>query len=243
MNDSRRASRASSAATSASIPSSPRTHRDDRVDDQVQRQVVAVDFHRHRIDQERHVVVDDLDDRVRRLPAVILDRRIEDAHAGMARFAPAARSSSAKAPRRRDRPAHARRDPRDRPGRNSGRRTARAPRARTAVVRVRTSPSTRSSCRALPSSAIVFIVASEPMPGRSYPDPRLVHHMPMRTPWALPGRPAQAGMRAGMADAPLAESRSRRRRSHITNSTARIALIGLRRRKGDDVDAGSGPGD
>ena len=61
--------------------------RDDRMDDEVQRQAVAVDFHRHRIDEERHVVVDDLDDRVRRLPAVLLDRRIEDAHAGVARLA------------------------------------------------------------------------------------------------------------------------------------------------------------
>ncbi len=60
---------------------------DDRVDDEVQRQALAVDFHRDRIDQERHVVVDDLDDRVRRLPAVVLDRRIEDAHPGVARLA------------------------------------------------------------------------------------------------------------------------------------------------------------
>ena len=50
--------------------------RDDRVHDQMQRQPVPVDFHRHRIDQERHIVVDDLDDRVRRLPAMFLDRRV-----------------------------------------------------------------------------------------------------------------------------------------------------------------------
>ena len=62
-------------------------HRDDRMDDEMQRQAVPVDFHRHRVDEERHVVVDDLDDRVRRLPAVLLDRRIEDAHAGVAGLA------------------------------------------------------------------------------------------------------------------------------------------------------------
>ena len=53
---------------------------DDRMDDEVQRQAMPVDLHRHRVDEERHVVVDDLDDRVRRLPAVAA-RRIEDAHA------------------------------------------------------------------------------------------------------------------------------------------------------------------
>ena len=62
-------------------------HRDDRMDDEVQREAVAIDFHRHRVDEERHVVVDDLDDGVRRLPAVLLDRRIEHAHAGVARLA------------------------------------------------------------------------------------------------------------------------------------------------------------
>ena len=36
-----------------------------RMDDQVQSEPVAVDLHRDRIDEERHVVVDDLDDRVR----------------------------------------------------------------------------------------------------------------------------------------------------------------------------------
>ena len=61
----------------------------DRVDDQVQRQTVPIDFHRHRVDQERHVVVHDLDDRVRRLPAVLLDRWIEDTDAGVRRIAPA----------------------------------------------------------------------------------------------------------------------------------------------------------
>ena len=36
-------------------------------------------FHRHRIDEERHVVVDDLDHRVRRLPAVVVELRVEHA--------------------------------------------------------------------------------------------------------------------------------------------------------------------
>jgi hypothetical protein len=45
-------------------------HGDDRMDDEMQRQTVPIDLHRHRVDEERHVVVDDLDDRVRRLPAV-----------------------------------------------------------------------------------------------------------------------------------------------------------------------------
>ncbi len=58
-----------------------------RMDDEVQRQPVTVDFHRHRVDEERHVVVDDFDDRVRRLPAMLLDRRIEHAHAHVAGLA------------------------------------------------------------------------------------------------------------------------------------------------------------
>jgi hypothetical protein len=48
---------------------------------------VAVHFHRHRVDEERHVVVDDLDDRVRRLPAMLFDRRIERAHLCLAALA------------------------------------------------------------------------------------------------------------------------------------------------------------
>ena len=39
---------------------------EDQVQDEMQGQAVTIDFHRHRIDQERHVVVDDLDDGVRR---------------------------------------------------------------------------------------------------------------------------------------------------------------------------------
>ena len=60
---------------------------EDRVQDEMQGQAVTIDFHRHRIDQEWHVVVDDLDDGVRRLPAVFLHGRIEHAYPGMAGFA------------------------------------------------------------------------------------------------------------------------------------------------------------
>ena len=56
-------------------------HRHDRVDDQVQGQPVPIHLHRHRVDQKRHIVVDDLDDRMRRLPAVFLDTRVEDSNA------------------------------------------------------------------------------------------------------------------------------------------------------------------
>jgi len=58
---------------------------DDRMDDEVQRQAVAIRFHRHRVDEKRHVVVDDLDDRMLRQPPLLLDRRIERAHARLAR--------------------------------------------------------------------------------------------------------------------------------------------------------------
>ena len=40
---------------------------------------------RDAVDQERHVVVDDLDDRVGRLPAVLLELRVVDAQLGRAR--------------------------------------------------------------------------------------------------------------------------------------------------------------
>jgi len=42
-----------------------------RVQDEVQPQALAVDLHDHRVDQEGHVVVDDLDDGMARLPAVL----------------------------------------------------------------------------------------------------------------------------------------------------------------------------
>ncbi|MDQ1092969.1 hypothetical protein QE400_002382 [Xanthomonas sacchari] len=43
--------------------------------------------HAHRVDQERHVVVDDLQHRVRRLPAVVLQARVEHPHVDRARLA------------------------------------------------------------------------------------------------------------------------------------------------------------
>jgi len=57
----------------------------DRMDHKVHRQAVSIDFHRHRVDEKRHVVVDDFDDRVRRLPAMLFDCRIEDAHPRVSR--------------------------------------------------------------------------------------------------------------------------------------------------------------
>jgi len=51
-------------------------HDDDRMDDEVQRQAVPIDFHRHRVDEERHVVADDLDRGVGALPAVLPGHRV-----------------------------------------------------------------------------------------------------------------------------------------------------------------------
>ena len=48
--------------------------------DQVQREPLPVDLGRGRVDQERHVVVDDLDHRVARGPAVLGQRRAEHAY-------------------------------------------------------------------------------------------------------------------------------------------------------------------
>jgi hypothetical protein len=56
------------------------------VNDQVERQALAIDLHRHRVDQKRHVVTDDLDHRMGRLPAVLLEARIVDANARAARL-------------------------------------------------------------------------------------------------------------------------------------------------------------
>ncbi len=47
-----------------------------RMDHEVQREALAVDFHRHRVDEERHVVVDDLDHAVAALPAVLRGHRV-----------------------------------------------------------------------------------------------------------------------------------------------------------------------
>ena len=47
---------------------------------------MPIHFHGHRIDEKRHVVVDDFDNRVRRLPSMFLDARIEHAHADTTGF-------------------------------------------------------------------------------------------------------------------------------------------------------------
>ena len=51
---------------------------DDRMNDQVDAEVAVVQLHTDRVDQERHVVGDDLDRRVRPLPAVYLELRVVD---------------------------------------------------------------------------------------------------------------------------------------------------------------------
>jgi hypothetical protein len=56
--------------------------REHRMRDQVQRQPLAVDGHGGGVDQERHVVVDDLDHRVARGPAAVADAGIEHPHLG-----------------------------------------------------------------------------------------------------------------------------------------------------------------
>ncbi len=58
-----------------------------RVDDQVHAAPEPVELHAHRVDEEGHVVVDDLDDGVRRLPAVLLELRGVDVDLGRARRA------------------------------------------------------------------------------------------------------------------------------------------------------------
>ena len=60
---------------------------EDGMHDQVQRQPLAIDLGRRRVDQERHVVVDDLDHRMPRSPAVLGHRGAEDADFRLARHA------------------------------------------------------------------------------------------------------------------------------------------------------------
>ncbi len=50
-----------------------------RMNRRMQREPEPVHFHGHGIDEERHVVVDDLDDRMIRVPAVLFEIRIVDA--------------------------------------------------------------------------------------------------------------------------------------------------------------------
>ena len=58
-------------------------HREDRVNDQVQGEALAVDLHRRGVDQEGHVVVDDIDHRMARRPAVLGHRRAQHPHQGL----------------------------------------------------------------------------------------------------------------------------------------------------------------
>ena len=51
-----------------------------RMNDQVQHQPLAVDLHRHGVDEERHVIADDLDHRVRAFPAIFVEPGVEHAH-------------------------------------------------------------------------------------------------------------------------------------------------------------------
>ncbi len=52
-----------------------------RMQRRMQREPEAVDGHRHRVDEERHVVVDDLDHRVVGMPAVLFEDRVVHAQA------------------------------------------------------------------------------------------------------------------------------------------------------------------
>ena len=61
----------------------------DRPRDEMHGAAVPGHLHRHRVDEERHVGDHGLDDRVRRLPAVLLDVRVVDVHLQLARAAEA----------------------------------------------------------------------------------------------------------------------------------------------------------
>jgi hypothetical protein len=56
-----------------------------RMHDRMQRESLPIDRHRNRVDQKRHVVVDDLDDRVIRVPAMLFENRVVDAQPFLAR--------------------------------------------------------------------------------------------------------------------------------------------------------------
>ena len=82
-------------------PSSVRVTAEDRVHDEVDAEVVTVERHRDRVDEERHVVVDDVDHRVRRVPALGRDGRRVHPHDRVRRRAGARRAASARARRAR----------------------------------------------------------------------------------------------------------------------------------------------
>ena len=84
-----------------SVPSSVRCHREHRMHDEMDAEIVTVDGHRDRVDEERHVVVDDVDQRVGRVPALGRDGRRVNVHDRMARGADARRAAGARARRAR----------------------------------------------------------------------------------------------------------------------------------------------
>jgi len=59
------------------------------MDHEVDIEALAREGHRDRVDDERHVVGDDLDHRVRRVPAVLVALGVVDADLGLAGSAPA----------------------------------------------------------------------------------------------------------------------------------------------------------
>lgn len=64
-------------------------HGKDRVNGEVDSEAVTVELHGDTVDEKRHVVGDDLDDGMRRLPAMLLQMRVVDPHlaaAGLAGF-------------------------------------------------------------------------------------------------------------------------------------------------------------
>ena len=60
---------------------------EDRMNGEVDREAVAVELHGDTVDEKRHVVGDDLDDGMGRLPAMLLQMRVVDAHLAGARLA------------------------------------------------------------------------------------------------------------------------------------------------------------
>ena len=64
------------ASTRSMPPSRPRQMRNTGCSAECSAVSEAVDGHRHRVDEERHVVVDDLDDRVIGMPAVLFEDRV-----------------------------------------------------------------------------------------------------------------------------------------------------------------------
>ena len=59
-------------------------HRHHRVDDEVQGETLAIQFHADRVDQEGHVLADDLDHGVGRFPAMFVEPGVERADANAA---------------------------------------------------------------------------------------------------------------------------------------------------------------